>query len=330
MSDRRLRELGWYPELEPMLAEGRKRGLQAARVMAASRTFSTLLAGDGRQLKSRIPGRLHHLARRGGLLPVVGDWVLHRPGRPGREGVVDAVLPRKSAIVRQAPGRAVPQVICANVDTVLIVTGLDQDYNPRRIERYLALVGGSGAEAVVVLNKMELCRDLERCLNEVRNLGCPAVLPVSALRGEGLDALAPWLRKGMTLAMLGSSGAGKSTLANRLLGEERQVVGRLSERDGKGQHTTTQREMLVLPGGALLIDNPGMREIQLLQETTTLEEAFPDIVELGRACRFTDCRHHREPDCQVKEAVASGRLDEVRYQNFLKLQQELESREKIR
>ncbi len=327
MTDQRLHDLGWYSGLEPMLAEGTARGLQAARVMAASRTFCTLMAVGGRQLQSRIPGRLHHLARRGGLLPVVGDWVLHRPGR---QGMVDAVLPRKSAIVRQAPGRRGLQVICANVDTVLIVTGLDQDYNLRRIERYLALVGGSGAEAVVVLNKMELCRDLDRRLEEVRGLGCQAVLPVSARQGEGLDALAPWLQKGMTLAMLGSSGVGKSTLANRLLGEERQAVGRVSERDGKGQHTTTHREMLVLPGGALLIDNPGMREIQLLQEATTLDEAFPDVVELGRGCRFTDCRHDREPDCRVKEAVAAGRLDEVRYRHFLKLQQEIEARDRGR
>ncbi|RMF47836.1 MAG: ribosome small subunit-dependent GTPase A [Deltaproteobacteria bacterium] len=315
-----------------LLEQARDRGLRGGRVLACTRTFCTLLEAGGQVHQTRIPGRLHHLARRGeGLVPVVGDAVLFRPERPGREGVVETVLPRRTCIVRQAPGRSgrqVPQVICANVDTVLVVTGLDLDFNVRRIERYLALVAGSGAEAVLVLNKVDLCDHLDQRLEQVGKLGCESVLPICAKTGRGTDRLAPWLTPGTTLAMLGSSGAGKSTLANLLLGQDRQQVGDLSDTDGRGQHTTTHREMFRLPGGAFLIDNPGMREIQLLDEATDLEEAFADIIELGCRCRFGDCRHDREPDCAVRAAVDRGELDPDRYRNYLQLAREREERQR--
>ncbi|RME37391.1 MAG: ribosome small subunit-dependent GTPase A [Deltaproteobacteria bacterium] len=307
-------------------------GLQVGRIVACTRTFSTVM-DCGRALHSaRIPGRVHHLARRGeGLVPVVGDLVLFRPQRRERAGVIDSVLPRRTCLVRQAPGRSgrpVPQVICANVDTVIVVTGLDADFNLRRIERYLALIAGSGAEAVVVLNKVDLCSDVGSRIEQVRALGCESVLAICARDGTGCDGLTPWLRPGATLAMLGSSGAGKSTLANRLLGEERQQVGELSTAWGRGQHTTTHREMFRLANGAFLIDNPGMREVQLLDEAADLLEAFSDIVELGLSCRFNDCRHNAEPDCAVRAAVERGELERERYLSYLQLAREKEERER--
>jgi len=326
MNDEALKQLGWRQiQAEAMRLHGRK-GLLPGRVIATTRDFCTLLTGEGEPVAARIPGRLHHLKRRvGGLLPVVGDWVVFKPAGTSRSAVVEEVLPRQTCLSRQAPGRRgrlVEQVIAANVDTVFVITGLDQDFNPRRIERYLALVSGSGARAVVLLNKADLCSDPEPYRLQVEAFGCPVVI-LSAEQGTGLDALSPFMKSGDTIAMLGSSGVGKSTLINRLMGEDRQQVATVSESDGKGRHTTTHRELLRLPGGVLLMDNPGMRELQLWKETASLEEAFEDIFVFARDCRFSDCRHLEEPDCSVKQAVAEGRLAEERFQSFLKLQQEL-------
>lgn len=326
MSLSELEQIGWRSEQNNAMAPWEKKGFRPGRVLASSRNFCTLLLPGLQQESVSIPGRLHHQARKGGLLPVVGDWIVYRPGSSVKEGVVEFVLPRHTCISRQAPGRRdriVKQVIGSNIDTALIMTDLDQDYNLRRIERYLALVAGSGAMAVVLLNKCDLCDNPEQKVSEVQALGEADVYLISAKSGRGLEQLEGYLSAGQTVAMLGSSGTGKSTLANQLLGEQRQVTGELSDYDGKGRHTTTHRELLLLPGGAFLMDNPGIRELQLLSEETDLGQTFEEIAQLGRTCRFHNCHHDHEPDCKVKQAVADGRLAEDRYLSFLKLQQEL-------
>jgi len=332
MIDRNLHKLGLKQEQAEALKTCHGKGLHPGRVAAATRDYCTIFTAPDQQVAARIPGRLHHEKRRqGGLLPVVGDWVMFRPARGSHSAVVHSVLPRTSCISRQAPGRRgrlVQQVIAANIDTVFIICGLDQDFNLRRIERYLALVGGGGAQGVVVLNKTDLCDSPEDYLSRVQALGCPVTL-LSARLGDGLASLSPYLGPGETVALLGSSGVGKSTLVNQLLGEDRQAVAAVSDNDGKGRHTTTRRELLPLPGGAFLMDNPGMRELQLWREATSLHEAFEDILELSVQCRFNNCRHLGEPDCAVKQALESGILEPERFQSFLKLRDELDQQEEF-
>lgn len=216
------------------------------------------------------------------------------------------------------------QVIAANVDTVFLMNGLDGDLNPRRLERYLTAAWESGAVPVVVLNKLDLADDRDARIAEVEALamGTP-VVAVSALERRGLEALAPWLEAGRTVALLGSSGVGKSTLVNALLNEERQATGPVREDDSRGRHTTTHRELVPLPGGAMLLDTPGMRELQLWGDEAGLEEAFADVAALATECRFRDCGHTGEPDCAVRAAVERGVLDEGRLASWHKLQREL-------
>lgn len=325
--------LGWDSQFEDLFAEYAAAGLSAGRVTQSTRKFCSVIDRAGRPVELKIPGRLHHMARQGGMLPVVGDWVVFRPGDAERDGLVEEVLPRRTSISRQAPGKRhgqpVIQVLVANVDTVLIVSGLDRDYNPRRLERYLALVYQSGANPVVILNKSDLCSDLEDVLAEVETLapGVPTI-HFSAKTGAVSSHLEPFLDHGKTVALLGSSGVGKSTIINALLGFERQATGAVSDSMGKGTHTTTHRELILLDNGAMLIDNPGMRELQLSVESENVGETFEEIREFGKSCRFHDCRHESEPGCSVKQGVADGEISEERYQSFLKLQREAEFMEK--
>jgi ribosome biogenesis GTPase len=224
-------------------------------------------------------------------------------------------------ISRQAAGQETEeQPVAANVDVVFLVMGLDGDFNPRRLERYLALAARSGARPIVLLTKPDLCGDVDSRREQIETLGAP-VLVLSPKRGEGVDALDPHLVPGRTLALLGSSGVGKSTLINRLLGEERLKTREVRLSDARGRHTTTRRELIVLPGGALVIDTPGMREIQL-GETADVDGSFADVVAFGAACRFGDCLHETEPGCAVLAAVAEGVLDDGRLQSFRKLRRE--------
>jgi ribosome biogenesis GTPase len=239
------------------------------------------------------------------------------------------VLPRRTAFVRRAAGRRdVAQVLAANVDTVVLVMGLDGDFSLRRIERALVLAWESGADPVVLLNKADVCDDVPARRAEVEAVapGVP-VLVIAAKPREGLDALTPWLVPGRTVALLGSSGVGKSTIVNRLLGREKQRTREVLEAGERGLHTTTHRELILLPGGALLLDTPGLREIQLWSDETGLQAAFGDVQELSSGCRFTDCRHGTEPGCAVRAAVEEGRLDPARLLSFHKLQAELRAME---
>jgi len=260
-------------------------------------------------------------------LPVVGDWVAVCPSQVDEVGTILAVLPRKSAFSRNAAGRTVSeQVVASNIDEVFIVTDLDQDFNQRRIERYVTLVYNSGAGPVVVLNKADLAADLETVVAQAGAVspGIP-VYAVSAEDGKGMDQLVKHLGPGRTVAFLGSSGVGKSTIINRILGVDRMEVGEVRQSTGKGRHTTTHRELVILPEGGCVIDTPGMREIQVWGDEDGLADAFPEIDDLAAGCRFRDCRHDLEKECAVREALDSGSLDAARLDSYVKLRGEFES-----
>ncbi|KRG67564.1 ribosome small subunit-dependent GTPase A [Pseudoxanthomonas dokdonensis] len=255
------------------------------------------------------------------LRPAVGDWVLLEDGKR-----IVALLPRHTAIKRGAAGEHYQQqVIAANIDTVFIVCGLDADFNPRRIERYLLLVGGGGVAPVVVLTKAdqtEYSDDAVQVLEELAAQDIP-VLPINARDPASVAVLEPWLGEGRTVVLVGSSGAGKSTITNTLLGNERMKTGAVRESDSRGRHTTTHRALLPLPSGACLIDTPGMRELKPTGEEELAEGGFSDIEALAAQCRFRDCAHQREPGCAVREAIDAGELDEERFLNYLKLRDEV-------
>ena len=254
--------------------------------------------------------------------PAVGDWVLVEGEAPNALRIV-ALLPRFSAIKRGAAGEHYKQqVIAANIDTVFVVCGLDADFNPRRIERYLLLVGGSGVHPVIVLTKSDKDgADIEAALHELRALGVP-VLAVNAKDRDSVASLEPWLGEGQSIVLVGSSGAGKSTLTNTLLGTERMKTGAVRESDARGRHTTTHRALIALPSGACMIDTPGMRELKPTGEEV-VAESFADIEALAAACKFNDCRHLKEPGCAVRAAIEAGEVDAQRVANFLKLSAEV-------
>ena len=323
-----LRELGFDDGFAESFAPFAAEGVVPGRVVAGHSRVLRVRTEDGEAL-ANVTGRLRHEARGAADLPTVGDWVALRPAGAGRRAVIEAVLPRRTAFVRRAPGdRSVAQVLAANVDTVFLVMGLDGDFNPRRIERALVLAWESGALPVVVLNKTDLCEDLAARRAEIESVapGVP-VVAIAARPGEGLEALTSWLAPGRTVALLGSSGVGKSTLVNRLLGRDKQKTREVRAADQRGRHTTTHRELIGLPGGALLLDTPGLREIQLWSDGAGLDAAFADLGELFTSCRFTDCSHTTEPGCAVGAAVEDGRLDPARLESFRKLQAELRALE---
>jgi ribosome biogenesis GTPase len=258
-----------------------------------------------------------HLRHTGSDSPCVGDWVTLR-----ERSVISEVLPRRTALCRKEPGRRLQQqVLAANMDLLFIVTGLDRDYNPRRIERYLVLAHESGARPIVLLNKADLRNDVDDVirLTEHHAPGVP-VFALSALEQRGLDAIERNVQPAQTAALIGSSGAGKSTIVNALLGEARQSTALVRESDSKGRHTTTHRELILMPGGWLLMDLPGLRELQLWADPENIDDAFAEIAELAAHCKFRDCSHQAEPGCAVRDAA----LDPARLASYRKLQRELQ------
>jgi ribosome biogenesis GTPase len=315
--------LGFGPALAAEFEPYEETGLAPGRVAVEHRGALVLLTGEG-EIRATVPGRLRHRAASPLDLPAVGDWVAYRPGAQGDGAVVEAVLPRRTAFVRKTAGfESVEQVVAANVDVVFCVTSLVDDLSARRLERYLTLAWESGAEPVVVLTKADLCRNVEAAVAHVSGVtfGVP-VHVVSAVTGEGMDELSAHLAGGRTATLVGTSGVGKSTLVNRLCGSERLATAAVRS-DGRGRHTTTHRELVVLDSGGCLIDTPGMRELVLWDAEEGLDRAFEDVDDLARGCRFSDCEHHTEPGCAVREAIATGALDAARLESFRHLQREL-------
>lgn len=325
-----LEDWGWTPYFAEQFKPLAKSGYLPARVIRGEKNYFRVCT-ETAELTVRFAGKLRHRAAGRADLPVVGDWVAVEPQSEQR-GIIHALLKRKSFFARNLPGRRKSkgrerieqQGIAANVDLVLIVSGLDRDFNLRRIERYLTLVGGSGAEAVVLLNKADLCTDPEGCKTQVEAIASGAPVHFCCAHNpEQIEFLFSYLQPGRTLAMLGSSGVGKSTILNGLLGEQRQKVGEINETIGRGRHTTTHRELFLMPQGGILMDNPGMRELHLWGEKEDLAESFTDIEELAADCRFSDCRHRTEPGCAVLVAVAEDQLSANRLISYQKLKEEL-------
>lgn len=322
-----LEQLGWNEQFEEAWNDYRDQGLVPARVTAEHRGAYVLATGDD-ELWAELSGRARHLAAGRGALPAVGDWVGARSSPDEPRAVIQAVLPRSTKFSRKvAWSETEEQVVAANVDVVFLVSALDGDLSLRRLERYLALAWESGAAPVIVLNKSDLCPDLEATRAEVETVafGVP-VLATSGVTGEGVEALRPHLLPHRTAVLLGSSGVGKSTLLNRLLGEEVQRTNDLRA-DGRGRHTTTHRELIALPGGGLLLDTPGMRELQLWDAADGMDSTFADIAQLAGECRFTDCRHESEPGCAVLAADSDGTLPPGRLAGYRKLLRELRALE---
>ena len=310
MTEMTLQSLGWGPFFQQQLTLEEYEFLCPVRVVQQHRDH---LVVCGEALDLDVP--IHH-----NMPPMtVGDWLLLDSERRFQR-----CLERKSLFIRKAAGtRVQTQYIAANVDTAFLVCSLNQDFNLNRIERYLALVNEAGCEPVVVLTKADLADDAQSFVEQVRTLDpLLQVESLNATAAEEVVSLKAWCRTGSTVVFLGSSGVGKSTLANSLLGHSAQDTGEIRLDDGKGRHTTTGRSLLVLPDGGLLLDTPGMRELQLADVEEGLEKTFADIVELAHGCRFSDCQHDSEPGCAVLEAVVDGALDERRLHNYRKLMRE--------
>jgi ribosome biogenesis GTPase / thiamine phosphate phosphatase len=314
---------GWNGYFEAVWKDTERENAAPARVVAQGRGIWRV-AGDFSECPAEAAGKLRVAAEGGADWPAVGDWVAAELRDKGSSALIQEVIPRRSQFVRKMAGKKIAeQVIAANVDTALLVSALDGDFNPRRVERYLAQCWESGAKPVIVLNKADMCKEIGERVDEMEKaaMGVPICL-VSAKTGEGFGELANHLARGQTLVLLGSSGVGKSTIVNRLLGSAIQEVREVRESDSRGRHTTTARQIFVLPGGALLMDTPGLRELQLWDVDEGISQTFSEIESLAAQCRFNDCGHKGEPGCAVQLAIQAAVLDPARLGNWRKLQRE--------
>jgi len=319
-----LEELGWRASFD-LAPEQVAPGWLVGRV-AVERRGSYVVYTESGELSAEVSGKLRHEVEQGRVagLPAVGDWVGIRP-RPGEgKGIVQLLLPRRTQFSRKVAGRRQDaQVLAANVDVVFLVSALTADFNVRRLERYLTLAWEGGIQPVIVLSKADLCADLQSVqAKAVASAPGVPIHVISTFSGLGLLELPAYFHDQRTIALLGSSGVGKSTLINRFIGKEVLPVGEIRE-DGKGRHTTTERELLLRPGGGLIIDTPGLRELQLWEGGEGIESTFADIEELAGDCRFEDCAHDTEPGCAVRAAIEDCTLDSERFASYLKLRAEI-------
>lgn len=339
-----LKDLGWNKELQKAFDALSMTNCVPARLIRDNKISYGALTDGGDEYEVVMSGRVYHDAATDAELPSVGDWVALELSKSAKEGKVEkteecenmirARLPRQTCFSRKMPGKSTEeQVIAANVSVVVIVTDAGSDFNPRRMERYFMLVRRSGAKAVVLVNKSDLFPEEQslEAVEMIQELSSDVDVHItSAKKNEGLEVLQKYLKPGVSLTLVGSSGVGKSTLVNQLLGEEFQWTCDVNETTGKGRHTTTARELIPLEGGGILIDNPGIREVQMWTDEHTLRESFVDVEELVGQCKFSDCKHGTDTGCAIRAAVESGALDYGRYESFLKLDEEIEALEKRR
>lgn len=329
-------DLGWNDyfsqQFEEYKAKFEKLNVISARVSCEHRNLYHVITENG-DITAEVSGRFRHEALRRADFPVVGDWVVIATQENQQSATIHAVLPRQSYFSRKAVlgggpayglGKTEEQVLVGNINSVFLVSGLDGDFNLRRIERYLTIAWDSGATPVIVLNKSDLSENIHEQIEKVEEiaLGVP-ILPVSAKTGDGLDSLLGYIPKGRTVTLLGSSGVGKSSIINCLLGEDLIKIGGLRNSDGRGKHTTTYRELLILPNGGIVIDTPGMRELQAWSDDEGIDKTFGDIEALTANCKFNDCSHLTEPGCAIQIALENGTLDKKRYKGYLRLQKEM-------
>ena len=320
-----LQSFGWNEFFELSFKSYEGQGYTVGRVALEHKNFYRVYTQNGEVL-AEISGKLRHEAVNRSDLPAVGDWVVIRSRPEGDRVTIHAVLPRRTCFARKIAGsRTEEQIVGANIDTVFLLTSLNQDFSLRRMERYLLIAWESGANPIIILSKSDLCDRLDDAINEVRSVarGVP-VHGISVVTGDGLQDIGQYFKRGQTVALLGSSGVGKSSLINHLAGAEYLKVQTIREHDDRGKHTTTHRELVLLPAGGLVLDTPGMRELQLWDGDESLQLVFDDIEALAGRCFFSDCRHQDERGCVVREALAAGTIDAERYQSYVKLQKELE------
>jgi ribosome biogenesis GTPase / thiamine phosphate phosphatase len=318
-----LTDLGWNPFFESHFEQYRDQDFSAMRVLRENRG-KYIACNDGGEFTCEVTGKYRFENEGKSQFPTVGDWVVTSIVPHEQKATIHAILPRKSVFSRKVAGEITEeQPIAANIDVIFIITGLDLNYNLRRIERYLSIGWESGATPVVLLNKADVCPETQQRKLEVENIAPGVdVYTLSAYSQSDLEQLRKYIAPGKTIAFLGSSGVGKSTIINELLGANRLKVNEVSGLNSLGRHTTTFRELIMLPHGGMVIDTPGMRELQVWGNEDGLELAFEDIKELSNNCRFKDCRHENEPGCAVQEAIGSGALDRKRFDNYLKLKKE--------
>ena len=334
----KLEEFGWNSYFAEKYEDYKEEGLIIARVAREQKNLYGIFTESGEE-QAILSDSLFMSSFSSIELPAVGDWVLCRQQQDFDKLFIEKILPRRSKFSRkgkntygrnyQKEGSSDEQIISANIDTVFLVISMDRDFNLRKIERYLTMIWDSGSNPVIILNKADQCDDPQWYADETESvsLGIP-VHVVSALKNEGIMELQKYLQNGKTVTLIGSSGAGKSSIINCLMGEEKQYVSYVREGDKRGRHTTTTREMIILESGGILIDNPGMRDIQLSVNETTLDRTFYDIVELEKKCKFRNCKHDTEPGCAVRQAIEDGELEAERFENYQKLLREVRFQER--
>lgn len=324
--------LGWQNEYVKYIGQADNSEMEFGRVSFENRGQYRLFTSDG-EITAFIMGKMRYESESSVDLPVVGDWVSFKrlDGTPP-SGMIYTILPRRSLFARKEPwSHNNIQPIASNIDIVFIVVGMDHDFNLPRIERYLTLTWESNARPVIILTKADLCEDPEMRLHSAKEIAFNSdVIAISVVDETGIDQLGKYLACGTTIALLGSSGVGKSTLINYLLGEEKQKTTEVRNDDSKGRHTTTNRQMIILPSGALMIDTPGMRELQLIDADEGFATVYQDIENLASDCRYTDCRHETEPGCAVIRALKDGILDRKRVDNYRKLAKEIDYHDRKR